>query len=443
MVKLPEYAERVIDALEKAGFEAYVVGGFVRDMLTGRKSGDIDITTNALPEEMKRVFSDYRLIETGIKHGTVTVLIDHIPVEVTTYRIDKGYTDGRHPDSVAFTRSLTEDLARRDFTVNAMAYNPKSGIVDPFGGRQDIESKTLRCVGSPEKRFTEDSLRILRGLRFSCTLGFALEENTAKASIACRSLLKNVSAERIFTELSKMLCGENIKEVLLNYTEIFEEILPELRGMKGFDQKNFHHIYDILTHTAVAVESIDPIPHLRFAALFHDSGKTDCFTIDSGGVGHFYGHPRISTDKAEKALTRLKSDSFTKNRVMSLIKLHDTPIEPTQSVIKKKLNKYGEEMFFELIKLQRADNMGIAPEFQFRQKTYTQIENIAREILNSQQCFSLKDLAVNGNDLAELGLKGKEIGSALKLLLEAVIDSKAENSKESLIEYYHSNVKSV
>lgn len=441
MFHLPYYALKVIDVLENAGYEAYAVGGCIRDMLMNRKGNDIDITTNALPDEMKKAFSDFRTLDTGLKHGTITVLIDKNPVEVTTYRIDCGYSDGRHPDSVAFTKSIKQDLARRDFTVNAIAYSPKRGLVDPFSGARDIEKGVLRCVGEPEKRFREDSLRILRGLRFCAVLGFNIDEETAKAMISCRHLLKNVSAERIYSELCKMLCGKNIKNVLLDFTEIFEEILPELYGMNGFDQKNFHHIYDVLTHTATVVESIEPLPHLRLAALFHDSAKPDCFSLDSKGVGHFYSHARKSTDNAEAALTRLKSDNFTKSRVMELVKLHDTPIEPDEKVIKRKLGKYGEDLFFELIKLQRADNMGLSPDFYFRQDTYSEIENIARQIISSQQCFSLKELAVKGDDLVLLGLKGRDIGSALKALLNAVIDGKVSNDKDALLEYYHSFVK--
>ncbi|MBQ4349227.1 MAG: CCA tRNA nucleotidyltransferase [Clostridia bacterium] len=443
MLNLPAYALEAISTLEAAGFEAYVVGGCVRDMLMGKEISDIDITTNALPEETKKVFCLKKTIDTGIKHGTVTVLIDRMPVEITTYRIDKGYSDGRHPDSVAFTRSLKEDLARRDFTVNAIAYNPKTGIVDPFEGEYDIKNMIIRCVGQAEKRFGEDALRILRGLRFSSVLGFTLEAETMSATINCRQLLKNVSAERIYSELSKMLCGKDIRRVLLTYAEVFEEILPELKGMNGFNQRNYHHCFDVLAHTAAVVSSIEPVPHLRFAALFHDCGKPDCFSVGSDGVGHFYKHARKSTDKAEAALTRLKSDNFTKNRVMQLVKLHDTPIEPKENVIKKKLGKYGEELFFELIKLQRADNMGMSPDFRYRQETYGQIEAIAREILSTKQCFSLKDLAVNGNDLKTLGISGKDIGLALKKLLSAVIDGKAENTKEALILYYHTNVKSI
>lgn len=442
MFKLPSYATEVINTLESAGYEAYIVGGCVRDMLIGKDINDVDITTNALPNQMKEVFSNFSVYDTGLKHGTLTVLVNKEPVEVTTYRVDKGYSDGRHPDSVAFTRNLAEDLARRDFTINAIAYNPKSGLIDPFNGAKDIENKIIRCVGEPKKRFDEDALRILRALRFSSVLGFTIEQATAVAAKSCRESLKNISAERIYSEVSKTLCGENIKSVLLNYIDIFEEILPEIKGMNGFEQKNFHHIYDVLTHTAIVVENIEPLPHLRFAALFHDCGKPECFTLGDDGVGHFYAHARKSTDKAHEALTRLKSDNFTKNRVTQLVKLHDTPIDPKEAVIKKKLGKYGEDLFFELIKLQRADNKGLAESFIYRQKNYDEIEKTAKDILSQKQCFSLKDLAVKGDDLISLGLKGREIGSALKLMLNAVIDAKVSNNKSELIEYYHNRVKS-
>lgn len=442
MFELPNYATKVIDTLENAGYEAYIVGGCVRDMLIGKDINDIDITTNALPNQMKEVFSNFSTFDTGLKHGTLTVVVDKEPVEVTTFRIDKGYSDGRHPDSVAFTRNLTEDLSRRDFTINAIAYNPKFGLIDPFDGAKDIKNKIIRCVGEPKKRFDEDALRILRALRFSSVLGFTIEKATCFAAKNCRENLKNISAERIYSEISKTLCGKNIKSVLLDYIDIFEEVLPEIKGMKGFEQKNFHHIYDVLTHTAVVVENIEPLPHLRFAALFHDCGKPECFTLGDDDVGHFYAHARKSTDKAHEALTRLKSDNFTKNRVTQLVKLHDTPIDPKEAVIKKKLGKYGEDLFFELIKLQRADNKGMAESFIYRQKTYDEIEKTAKDILSQKQCFSLKDLAVKGDDLIALGLKGREIGSALKLMLNAVIDSKVSNNKSELIEYYHNRVKS-
>lgn len=432
---LSKEAETAIDFLLKNGYEAYAVGGCTRDMIMGRKCQDTDITTSALPEEIKAVFSHFRTVDTGIKHGTVTVIIDDIPLEITTYRTEKSYSDGRHPDRVVFTRSLPEDLKRRDFTVNSIAYCPGSGFIDPFGGKDDIERKIIRCVGNPKKRFAEDSLRILRALRFSSVLGFTIEDATAKAMRECKELLSVISKERVFSELSGMLCGDNIRYVLEGYSDIIEVVLPEIKGMKGFDQHNFHHIYDILTHTAVVTENVPPIPHLRFAALFHDCGKVDCFSLDETGTGHFYSHPSISAKKAKEALVRLKSDTKTKEKVIKLVKLHDTPIEESERIIKKRLRSMGEELFFDLLKLQRGDTQGLAPEFYDREVHFDIIEKMARQIIESEDCFSLKDLKIDGNDLIEAGLKGKEIGAALSSALEEVIDGRIKNEKDTLLAF--------
>ncbi len=436
---LSKEAEEAIRLLNAKGYEAYAVGGCVRDLIMKRPCQDTDITTSALPEEIKSVFSSYRTIDTGIKHGTVTVMVSGVPLEITTYRIDKGYTDCRHPDEVVFTRRLEEDLRRRDFTVNSIAYCAEKGFVDPFAGREDIKNKTIRCVGSPTERFREDSLRILRGLRFSSVLGFTIEKETANAMRECKQLLHAVSKERVFSELSKLLCGKNVKDVLINYSDVLETVLPEIKDMKGFDQHNFHHIHDILTHTAVVMENIPPVPHLRFAALFHDCGKTDCFSLDETGTGHFYSHPSISAKKADQALTRLKSDTATREKVVRLVKVHDTPIEETDRIIKKRLRSMGEELFFDLIKLQRADTKGLAPEFHNRDRHFDLLEDMARQIIKDEECFSLKNLKINGNDLISLGFKGREIGIALERALEAVIDSKVKNEKESLIAFILEN----
>ena len=260
---LSDGATYIIDKLTEAGFEAYAVGGCVRDILMGTKVNDYDITTSATTDEIKSVFSCDRIIETGIKHGTVTILVGSIPFEVTTYRLETAYSDNRHPDKVIFTRKLSDDLSRRDFTVNSIAYNGQSGFVDLFGGKNDIESKIIRCVGNPRKRFEEDSLRILRGIRFASTLGFSIEDETKKAMLDCRKLIKNISHERIFTELSKMLCGKNIRSILTEFAPVLGEVIPEINAMNGFEQHNFHHIYDVLTHTAVVTESAPPLLHLR------------------------------------------------------------------------------------------------------------------------------------------------------------------------------------
>ena len=443
MLYIPEKALIVFELLEKRGYECFLVGGCVRDMLMGIEPHDIDITTNATPDEVKAVFADFHTLDIGIKHGTVTVINDSEPIEITTYRKESTYSDGRRPDAVTFSRHINDDLSRRDFTSNAIAYSPSVGIVDPFGGMADIENKILRCVGNPTERFKEDSLRILRGLRFASVLGFSIDKATEEAMYSCRELINIVSPERIFTEISKLICGKNAGTIISRYSDILAVALPEIKDMKGFKQHNFHHIYDVLNHTAKVVDSVYPAVDLRFAALFHDCGKPDCFSIDENGVGHFYSHASISGRKAEEALTRLRCDNATKDKVVKLVKIHDTPIEPDSRVIKKKLQKYGEEIFFDLIKLQRADNMGLSPEFLYRQETYDKLEEIARQVIEENQCFSLKDLAVNGRDMISLGLKGKDIGTALDELLKAVIEEKCNNDKESLIEYYHRNVKSV
>ncbi len=435
MKLLSKQALAIIEQLHSCGYEAYAVGGCTRDMLMGRENHDTDITTSATPEEIKKVLSSFRNIDTGIKHGTVTVIIDGIPFEVTTYRTEKGYSDGRHPDEVIFTRSLEEDLKRRDFTVNSIAYCPEKGFADPFGGREDIERKIIRCVGKPKERFTEDSLRILRGLRFASVLGFEIEKNTADAMRECKELLNIVSKERIFSELSKLLCGENVRDILVNYSDILEVVLPEIKGMKDFDQHNYHHIYDILEHTAAVTESIPPVPHLRFAALFHDCGKTDCFSKDENGTGHFYSHPSISSRKANEALLRLKSDTKTREAVVKLVKVHDTPIEESERIIKKRLRSMGEELFFDLVKLQRADTKGLAPKFHCRESHFDTLEKMAKQIIADEECFSIKDLKINGNDLINKGFIGKEIGNALASALEAVIDEKVKNEKEELLAF--------
>ena len=442
-MEIPKKSVTVFQLLGKAGYESFLVGGCVRDMLMGKVPHDIDITTNATPEEIKTVFSDFHTLDIGIKHGTVTVMLENEPIEITTYRTESSYSDGRHPDKVFFTRNIRDDLSRRDFTSNAIAFSPKVGIVDPFGGRRDIENKLLRCVGTPEERFKEDSLRILRALRFASVLGFDIDEKTEKAMYNCKELISIVSPERIYSEITKLLCGKDAGRILSHYSDILAVALPEIKAMKGFEQHNFHHIYDVLNHTAKVVDSVYPAVHLRLAALFHDCGKPDCFSLDEKGVGHFYSHASISAHKANEALLRLRCDNATREKVVKLVKIHDSPIEPDSKTVKKKLQKYGEGIFFDLIKLQRADNMGLSPDYLFRQDTYNRLEEIARQIIEENQCFSLKDLAVNGTDMIELGLKGKDIGNALDFLLKAVMEEKCRNDKESLIKYYHGYVKSV
>ena len=434
MMFLPPSVEMLLDKLNQSSFEAYVVGGCVRDMLMGTSVHDYDITTSATPEEVKQVFAMYRVIETGIQHGTVTVLVENEPYEITTFRVESAYSDSRHPDSVQFTRSLTDDLSRRDFTVNAMAYNPIVGLIDPFKGQQDIENGILRCVGNAKERFSEDALRILRLLRFSSVLGFAIEEETEKAAFLLKDKLTFVSEERVAVELCKLLCGKKAGDVIERYVEILGVPIPELLPMAGFDQKNHHHIYDVLRHTAVAVDAIAPKKELRLAALFHDIGKPSTFSMDEKGVGHFYSHAAKSEEMCDAILARLKFDNATRMVVTRLVKWHDMPIECNEKSVKRTLGKMTPEFFFSLIALKRADNLAQSPAFRDRQVYYDELEALAKDILARQECFSLKDLAVNGRDLIALGIKeGKEVGLLLCRLLDDVICERIPNQKEALL----------
>ena len=435
MFDLPSQVSYALNGLNAAGYEAFIVGGCVRDILRQKAPADYDITTSAEPEQTKAVFEGEKIIETGIKHGTVTLLKDNMPLEITTYRIDGDYADNRRPNSVQFTKSLTEDLARRDFTVNAMAFSEKTGVVDPFGGVDDLQNRIIRCVGDADLRFNEDSLRIMRAIRFASVLGFKIEENTKTSIFKNKNLLKNISAERIATELVKLLCGKNVKQIIVDYFEVLEVILPEIGKMKNFDQNNPHHIYNLIEHTAVAVENTPAEVPLRLAMLLHDCGKPDALTTDEQGISHFYGHPKISAEKAKTALARLKLDNVTVNLALELIEHHDAEIVPTEKSVKRALNKYTPEVFFKLLEIKKADNLAQNPKYNRINEIET-LKAMATEIINQNDCYSIKQLAVNGKDLLKLGIPaGKEIGSALEFLLDAVISQKAENKKENLLAY--------
>lgn len=430
---LPPQVNKALRLLQDAGYEACVVGGYIRDLVMGRQPEDADIATNALPPDTERVFADFRLIETGLKHGTVTALVDGMPIEITTWRVDGEYRDHRRPDSVSFTADLREDLARRDFTMNALAWDGRGDIVDPFGGRADIKKKLIRCVGDPALRFREDALRILRALRFSSVLGFRLEAATAAAARENRELLREISAERISAELRKLLCGQNVRPIILDYTDILGVPLPELLPMKGFEQNNPHHIYDALKHTALVVQHIEARPHLRTAALLHDIAKPLCYSRDDKGVGHFYGHGSLGAEMAENILKRLKLDNATKERVVQLIRYHDANIGEDPPSVKRWLRRLTPETFFDLLALKRADDLGQNPDYADRRAHYDKLEAMAKQILTEQTCLSLKDLAVNGHDLAALGAApGKALGELLDQLLEGVTDGRLENRAETL-----------
>ncbi len=436
MDSISENAKAALNLLRKSGFEAYLIGGYARDFAMGKTPHDIDIATSAVPEKIKQVFDGFNVIETGIKHGTVTIILGGEPIEITAYRKESAYSDNRHPDSVEFTDSLKEDTARRDFTMNALALNENSGIVDYHGGLHDIKNRIIRCVGEPNQRFREDALRIIRALRFSSVLDFEIEPQTESAIFKNKALLKNVSAERIYIEFSKMLCGKAIKRVFLRYIDVLAEIIPELAEMKNFNQQNPHHIYTVSEHTATVIENIEPNPRLRFAALFHDIGKPRTFSIDTDGIGHFYSHSEVSAEIADNIMTKLKFDRDSREYIYLLVKRHDAPISPEVKSVKRLMNKFSPKFFFDLVKLQRADNLGLNPEYFYRQRDYDLLESLANKIIAENSCFSLKNLAVNGSDIIKSGVReGKEVGRILNLLLDGVIDGKVKNEKDALLSY--------
>jgi len=434
-IQIPREAELILQILQDQGFEAYVVGGCVRDSLLGKTPQDWDICTTASPPQVMEAFKGYPVLKTGLKHGTVTVLIERNPFEITTYRIERGYSDHRHPDQVEFVTDLKQDLARRDFTINAMAYNPRKGLADFFNGLQDLETKTIRCVGEPESRFLEDGLRILRALRFASVYDFSIEEKTGEAIHAKRELLAQIAAERIQVELNKLLCGPGVKRVLQQFADVLAVIIPEIAPMLGFVQNNPHHCYDLWTHTVESVAQVPPETVLRLTMLFHDLGKPDCFTLDRQGTGHFYGHAKLSGEKAKEILHRLRYDRITVDGVVTLVKNHDLTLIPEKKNLKRALHNLGLARFKQLLEVQKADNKAKHPSFQNENLAKIRvIEDLLDEIIKEDECFNLKDLAVKGRDLLQTGIReGPEIGQILNFLLQQVIEERVENDKEKLL----------
>ena len=430
MPAMPETVKKIMVRLEDAGYEAWCVGGAVRDALLGRTPGDWDVATSAAPETVLALFAPHGL-PTGLKHGTVTVE----GTEVTTFRRDGSYGDNRRPDYVEFTRSLEEDLSRRDFTVNAIAVNLHGETADPFGGREDLSRGLLRAVGAPEKRFGEDALRILRGLRFASRLGFSLEAETGRAIHRCGPLLKHIAPERIQTELTGILCGEYAARVLLDYPDVLGVFMPEILPCVGFDQHSVYHCYDVWSHTAYAVAAAKPLPVLRYAMLLHDLGKPETFALDGEGHGHFYGHWRRSVPLAQAILDRLRVDNRSKRVILTLVERHDCPLPLSEKSVRRNLARYGEETLRLLLEVKRADNLAQAEAYRDRQMLIRQWEELLELVLAGGACFSLGQLAVKGNDLTALGLKGPAVGVALKELLELVIDEKLPNDRGLLVEY--------
>ena len=433
-IECPEKVKFILNKLQQAGYEAYAVGGCVRDCLLGRMPEDWDITTSARPEEVKAIFR--RTIDTGIQHGTVTVMLQKEGFEVTTYRIDGAYEDGRHPTEVTFTASLREDLRRRDFTINAMAYNDMDGLVDIFGGMADLDGRMIRCVGSARERFEEDALRMMRAVRFSAQLGFEVERQTKEAIRELAGNLRNVSAERIQTELVKLLVSSQPEYLRMAYeTGITAIVLPEFDAAMKTPQNHRHHKYSVGEHILHSMAAIEPDKILRLTMLFHDLGKPSVRTTDDSGMDHFKGHGAVGTEIAGAVLGRLKFDNDTRDKVTKLVQYHDYPVPESEKGIRRAANRIGTELMPLLFLVKRADVAAQSGYLeQEKLETLTHLEEIYRYVLEQGQCLSLKDLAVGGRDLIAAGMKpGKEIGDTLQRLLDLVLEDPECNTKEYLL----------
>ncbi|MFW5629314.1 MAG: CCA tRNA nucleotidyltransferase [Acetivibrio ethanolgignens] len=456
-MEIPDKVAYIITTLMEHGFEAYAVGGCVRDTILGRIPGDWDITTSARPEQVKELFK--RTIDTGIQHGTVTVMLEKEGFEVTTYRIDGEYEDSRHPKSVEFTTNLIEDLKRRDFTINAMAYNPATGIVDAFDGMGDMERRLIRCVGEAEERFDEDALRMLRAVRFAGQLGFSIHEDTKKAICKKAETLKNISAERIRVELDKLLTSQNPGFLMTALeTGMTQVILPEWDAMAITEQNNPHHIYSVGGHTIKVLEEVQAIwkeqgnqedkkgySILCWAAFLHDCGKPQVKSWDEKGIDHFYGHDETGSRLAREILRRLKFDNYTIDMVTRLVKWHDYCFDDKPVAVRRAASKIGTDLMEDLFLLQRADILGQNPKtWKEKLSKLSRAEKIYQEIREAGECLSLKELQVNGKDLIKHGFApGKELGEILAELLAQVLKNPEKNEKEillSLAEEYRGKV---
>ena len=434
-IHIPRGPGDVMTVLALDGFESYVVGGCVRDSLLGLEPHDWDICTSACPEETERRFAGQRIIETGLKHGTVTVLMEGKPYEITTYRTEGPYSDRRRPDYVRFVPNLREDLARRDFTMNAIAMDLDGNLRDPFGGAEDIKCGLIRCVGEPDQRFQEDGLRVMRALRFGAAFGYAIEERTARAVHENRAMLDRVAAERINVELRKLLVGPNAGDVLRQYPDVFCRFWPELEPLAALEQHNPWHCWGGWEHTIHAVEAAPADVTLRLAMLLHDIGKPACKSTDEQGIDHFYGHPAVSAKLADEMLRALKFDNKTRGRVVLLVERHDAQLPPRSQVIRRWLNRLGPGAFFQLLEVKRADNMGQALEKVKNCLAELDVINSkAEQILAEGQCFTLKDLTVNGWDVVSAGIEpGPEVGQVLNGLLEQVLSGNVPNERSALL----------
>ena len=430
---LPPYVLPCMQALEQAGFEVYAVGGCVRDALLGIPPHDYDLCTNALPEEMCRIFNGYPLVRSGEKHGTIGVVIDQNVVEITTFRTEGGYQDSRHPDWVRFVTTVEEDLSRRDFTVNAMAYSPRTGFVDPWGGQNDLKNHTLRAVGDPATRFAEDALRILRGIRFALRFRLDVDPATLDAMFRLAPKLDNIAKERVFDELCKLLPMATAED-LLRFVPILVQVIPELQDCVGFQQHSPHHAYDVFTHIAHVVETAPPELPLRWAALLHDTGKPDCYIFGTDGHGHFPGHAKKSAQIADEVLHRLKAPTALREQVVFLIDHHMTPMEPDKRLLRRRLGRYGVDNFRMLLALQEADMGSKGTGITTGMEQFPLLRRLVDEILDEDACLTVKDLAVDGRDLMALGFApGPIIGTCLNNLLSLVQDDVLPNTKDALL----------
>ena len=427
---IPNSVLELINKLEVAGYETWVVGGCVRDHLMGNTPHDYDCCTAATPEQMQALFADRQLVLAGLKHGTVGVVTEGGVVEITTFRTEGGYLDSRHPDWVKFVRDVREDLARRDFTVNAMAFSPRRGLCDPFGGQEDLQKGLLRAVGDPVLRFREDALRILRGLRFAARFGFEIEENTRTAMHTEIAGLDTLTRERVLTELEGFLLAATTQDILAG-AELLFRVIPELKPQLGFDQKNPHHEHDIFTHTAMVVERAPKDPVMRLAALLHDIGKVDTFTLDKNGVGHFYGHAAVGAKIAEDILRRLKCSNALHDEVIWLIAHHMDRFPCDEKSARKCLSKNGLLRMERLTMMQMADFGGKVDEGDLDEWL-----RLLREVNAREGELTLKTLAVRGGDMIELGIApGKQVGELLNRLLSMVLAGELPNEREALLEY--------
>lgn len=435
-LNIPSKAKTIITLLENAGFEAFCVGGAVRDSIMGLNPTDWDITTSASPEDTVMVFKDYKTVDTGLKHGTLTVVIDKTPFEVTTYRVDGDYNDNRHPENVHFTKKLSDDLSRRDFTVNALAYNDKTGLVDLYGGQEDIYNSIIKTVGSPSARFQEDGLRIMRALRFASVLGFTIESETAKAIHDNKDLLKNISAERLAVELSKLVCGKNAFNILTEYWDVLSVFIPEIKSAVGFKQYGKKHAYDVWEHICHTVDTIPQDKILRLTMLLHDLGKIPTHKLDENGNSTFKNHATIGGDMAREILTRLRFDKKTINRVSFLVANHDFEPPLSKADLKKHLKNKTVDDIKTLLTIKKSDRGALSESYRDISKESEQCLKWLDEIEKNNECCKIAQLAITGDDLKKKGLKGEDIGKALDTLLDAVIEGKLQNKKEDLLTYY-------